>query len=322
MTHFKLPRVRRFNRRSLVRRTNSLVGPRRRLHSWFRGWRDGKAGLNGRSSAPEFRNSCNFLQKTQAHAHAIDAECERAVTARRATLEEALLKLRDREAQIAAAAQEYEANAEGLRCERPNTTPGHYYRLLVFLFVAEVAFSYLNLMYSDMGGLIVEAVLSVVFAGCLVGLADTIGKRYRQLPLSLSAPEGARVKIFLEIVFFSLVLIGVLSALTYMRARGMRARGDFNNSDLLIELALFVIGFGFLAYSAWISGQVEYSGPKHGLARLERLKLRVTDRIKAVEGELRSIGPFRESLGDLLGRNRERVSYIYVDQYKRHEPQA
>ncbi len=322
MTLYEIPRIKRFRGQALVRRTNSIVRPRRRLHSWFRGWRDGRSGLNGSSSAAEFRDACNFLKKTKAHADGIGSDCERAIAARTALLEETLAKLKDRSVLIDGAVAEHQAAAEGMKCERPSSSPASYHRLLVFLFIAEVAFSFLNLMYADMGGLIVEGILSFVFAGCLVGLSDAIGKRYRKLPLPLDAPEGARTKAYLELFALSLCLVAALCALTYLRARGMRGKGDSGNADLFTEIALFVIGFGFLAYSAWIAGQIEYSGPKHGLARLERLRFVVADLIKAVESELKGIGSFRDRLSDLLARNKERVTYIYVDQYKRHERHA
>jgi len=319
MTTYEIPQVRKFRPGSLTFQASRIVTRKRRFHSWFRGWRDGRRSLNGRGSAEELTNGSHFLRKVRSHADSLQADCEGKLRTESIRLTELDQKLRERLESISQTIREMEKNAEGLTCERPTATRRSYIYLLIFLFVAEVAFSYLNLMYADMGGFFVEGILSLVFAGCLVGLSHTIGQRYRRLPLSPTAPHSASVKIYSEIAFFCIAIVGVLSALTYLRSRGLRLRGEDGGGELTVEIALFIIGFGFLGYAAWVAGQVEYSGPKYGAAALEQKKRLATDLLVSVDGETRKVAAFGDTLHDMFSKNKERIDNIYIDQYRRHE---
>ena len=304
---------------SVEREANKLVRLRRRGHAWWRGWRDGRRNLNGLTRDPSFGTNAFFLSKTASRAQSLEKECEARLRQLAIELEQALERCQDLSGRLNEQIATLNKNAQGIHCELPHTKRSRYRLLLIIFFLAEFAFSFLNLMYSDLGGgFIVEGIVSLVSAFFLIVLSDGIGTTYRRLPLPLNSPRGATTKKYLEIGAMCLVVIFILAGLTYLRARGMNAH-ESGDADIFVEMALFALGFSFSVGAAWKASQIEYSGPKFGLLELEGKRQRLLAEEKVIEAARQKVSKLLSSLPSIFQQRVDIIRFIYTDQYKKHE---
>jgi hypothetical protein len=275
--------------------------------------------MNGHSRAEDFEDQCIFLKKVRTHAGAIGTECNRIIGEAKAYLEETLAKVKQRLQIVDEAITDLITNSEGVECEQPSMTQAIYRWGQLFFFVAESCLTYVNLIYSDLGGYIAEAVLSMIFAAVLVAVADQLGKHYRRLPLARSSTKGSALRVYLELAGLFILILFILGAVTYFRARGLRMRGEADTSTTLTEFMLFLLGLGIAMCASWASGKLEYSGPRYGLAKLQRVKTLLTDLVRSVEAQIKNLDGLTVKMAELLEANIKRITHIYMDQYRRHE---
>ena len=198
-------------------------------------------------------------------------------------------------------------------CMKPTVSMRQYLTWLGPIAAGEFVFSAVSFAYSGvMENFLYAIVLAAVMTLLILGLAHSLGRHVRSLPLAPSASAAERVRARIWIAVLGLATILLLGGITMIRVRGLATQG----ADLWSTMPLFLMGLTLAVAAVYLADQSEYSGPKHGMAALERRRRRIRRYLFIVEGWQKGVSEHREKLQTQVQCLEQELKYAYLAAYQ------
>jgi hypothetical protein len=310
----------RFNTNPDVRRVRRIGSAWNRMAARSNGRNDGKIQIYGPdTSAPEFRAQCVWLHKQQERAAEIQSHSNRNIAEwiRQCANyhDQAIKELEILDAKIAALV----SDSATTHCKLPTTSHRSSILFLLFMFLFEFFFSAVSLSTSGIGALGFELAIAVIAAAALVWLSEIVGRSIRQLPLSPDAEPADRWRHAIQIVLCCISLALILLGVNFLRS--ITATADSGTiegtANQIVHWALFAVGLGLVLAGIFKSSDDEYSGPRFGLAKLQRRRQFVQRQIAYYDSTGRRLTEFPAHLQLIADSTIQRLFSLYADQYRR-----
>ncbi len=308
----------RFNTNPDVRRVRRIGSAWNRMAARSNGRNDGKIQIYGPdTSAPEFRANCLWLHKQQERAAEIQSHSNRNVAEwiRQCANyhDEAIKELEILDQKIASLV----SDSATTHCKLPTTSLRSSVTFLIFMFLFEFFFSAVSLSTSGIGALGFELAIAVIAAAALVWLSEIVGKGIRQLPLSPDAEPADRYRHAIQIVLCCISLALILLGVNFLRSITSETTAAEGAANQIVHWALFAVGLGLVLAGIFKSSDHEYSGPRYGLARLQRRRQFVQRQIGYYDATGRRLTEFPAHLQLIVDSTIQRLFSLYADQYRR-----
>jgi hypothetical protein len=307
-----------FNMNRDVRRARSIGSPGNRTIARFKGRSDGKIHLYGPdTTAPEFREHCQWLRKQQqraaeiqTHANRTAAEGIKRCDSARDEQEKELEIIDQRIATLA-------ADSENINSRLPTSTLRSAIVFFTLMFLFEFFFSAVSLSTSGLGAMGFELAIAIIAAAALVWLSEIVGKALRQLPLSHRTETADHYKHYIQITLCCIALGLILTGVNFLRSLASQSDTTPGVANQLMHWALFAVGLGLVLVGIFKSSDHEYSGPRYGLARLQRRRQNAQSSISYYTATSHRLAEFPAHLEKIAESSVQKVFSIYSDQYRR-----
>ncbi len=299
-----------FNTNADVRRVRRIGSVWNRSFARWNGRADGKILLYGPdTTARNFQTECQWLRKQHQRAAEIQTRSNQNVAAWIRHCEDL------REERI----KELEILDQKIAKLMQDSAETHC-KLLAVMFFFEFLFSAVSLSTSGLGAIGFEFAIAIIAAAALVSLSEIVGKGLRQLPLAPSAEPADRIRHIAQIVLCSIALCLILVGVNFLRSlTGLSDTGDtsIEAGNQIVHWALFAVGLGLVLVGIFRSSDHEYSGPRFGLAKLQRKRQQTQRMISFYESTIRRLTEFPSHLQLIADASVQKVFAIYSDKYKR-----